>query len=79
MLVSPQILVWSQDQRSLRILKLQWHRARLGERWVLVWVSVVESADFVFVVGVLGCIPLVASVIDAGGNAILTQFSFNPK
>ena len=46
MLVSPQILVWFQDQKSLKIPKLQWHCVRLDESQDVVLAAVVEACDF---------------------------------
>ena len=46
MLVSPRILVWFQDPKSLKIPKLQWHRVRLDGLQAVVLVAVVEACDF---------------------------------
>ena len=46
MLVSPQILVWFRDQKSLKIPKLQWHCVRLDELRAVVLAAVVETCDF---------------------------------
>jgi len=46
MLVSPQILVWFQGPKSLKIPKLQWRRVRLDEPRAVVLAAVVEACDF---------------------------------
>lgn len=46
MLVSPQILLWFRDQRSLKNLKLLWHRVHLDVIQAVVWAAVIESACF---------------------------------
>jgi len=46
MLVSPRILVWFQDPKSLKIPKLQWRCVRLDELQAVVLAAVVEVCDF---------------------------------
>ena len=46
MLVSPQILVWFEDLRSLKNPKLLWRRVRRAVPRALAWAAVVESAYF---------------------------------
>jgi hypothetical protein len=46
MLVSPRILVWFEDQRSLGMPKPQWHRVHLDVIQAVVWAAVLVSADF---------------------------------
>ena len=46
MLVSPQILVWCQDPRSLKSPKPQWRCVRLDGLQAVVLAAVVEVCDF---------------------------------